>query len=89
MALILDLEAGRFFAVKRATAPHHPAFADQLDAAAHQLNQIGSPPDFLQQSLAITHGGILSQKALERRANPRWGTAKTPAPVHDSARIPC
>ena len=55
-ALILHLEAGRFFRMEGAAAPHHPSLARQLDAAAHQRDQIGPPPDFFQQSFAIAHG---------------------------------
>jgi hypothetical protein len=71
MALILDLETGGFFAVKGAAAPHHPAFADQLDPASHELDQIGPPPDLLQHAFAIPHGLILSQKARKSRENRR------------------
>ena len=69
-ALILDLEAGGLFGVERAAAPHHPALADQLDAAAHQRDQIGPPPDFFQQSFAIAHGVILGGKRRQMGPQP-------------------
>ena len=72
-ALILDLEAGGFLGMEGAAAPHHPALAHQLDAAAHQRDQIGPPPDFFQQSFAIAHGAILGAKRRQMgAADPRF-----------------
>ena len=54
--LVLHLEGGRFFLMEGAAAPHHPALADQLDPAAHQLDQIRPPQNFFQKALAVAHG---------------------------------
>src|SRR5690606_16165062 len=82
-ALILDLEAGRFLGMERAATPHHPALADQLDAAAHQRDQIGPPPDLLQQSLAKTHGASLGTKARFCAEKPGARPAAALPPVHE------
>ena len=54
---VLHLEGGRFFLVKRTTAPEHPALAGQLHAPAHELDNICPPEDFFEQAGTVAHPG--------------------------------
>ena len=54
--LVLDLEAGRFFVVERAAAPHDAALAGELHPPADQLDDVRPPQDFIEEVGAETHG---------------------------------